>query len=173
MDPHGPTAQRFPLIARFRPACLPLTARVRALTALANAADRQDDQGLASAAFNQSALVASDVGLPEWARALCHQHADAYLQACPLPGMAAIRALEPVVNLARLGSKTPAPTSRRSSETSSPPGTTPTSWESLKADAGIASASAPSASSSKRHRTMFVPGQRAYQLRHEHSCRGE
>ncbi len=33
---------------------------------------------------------------------MCHQHAAAYLHACPLPGMSAIRALEPVVNLARL-----------------------------------------------------------------------
>ncbi|MFJ7062416.1 hypothetical protein ACIQVA_32670 [Streptomyces microflavus] len=33
---------------------------------------------------------------------MCHQHAAAYLHAAPLPGMTAIRALEPVVNLARL-----------------------------------------------------------------------
>jgi hypothetical protein len=33
---------------------------------------------------------------------MCHQHAAAYLDACPLPGMSAIRGLEPVVNLARL-----------------------------------------------------------------------
>ncbi|MBV9026933.1 MAG: hypothetical protein JO362_24775, partial [Streptomycetaceae bacterium] len=31
-----------------------------------------------------------------------YQHAAAYLHACPLPGVSAIRALEPVVNLARL-----------------------------------------------------------------------
>ncbi|XMN11110.1 hypothetical protein ACK8N7_36380 [Streptomyces griseobrunneus] len=33
---------------------------------------------------------------------MCHQHAAAYLHAAPLPGMTAIRALEPVMNLARL-----------------------------------------------------------------------
>jgi hypothetical protein len=33
---------------------------------------------------------------------MCHQHAAAYLHACPLPGMSAIRGLEPVINLARL-----------------------------------------------------------------------
>ncbi|MEV7526646.1 hypothetical protein [Streptomyces sp. NPDC091371] len=33
---------------------------------------------------------------------MCHQHAAAYLHAAPLPAMTAIRALEPVVNLARL-----------------------------------------------------------------------
>ncbi len=50
----------------------------------------------------QAALIASDLGLPDLAREMCHQHAAAYLHACPLPGMSAIRGLEPVVNLARL-----------------------------------------------------------------------
>lgn len=102
MDPHGQIARRFPLIARFRPACLPLPNRVEALIALADTARSTGDQGLASAVFNQAALIASDTGLPELAREMCHQHAAAYLHACPLPGMTAIRALEPVVNLARL-----------------------------------------------------------------------
>ncbi|EKX61085.1 hypothetical protein STRIP9103_03985 [Streptomyces ipomoeae 91-03] len=60
------------------------------------------DQGRASAVYNQAALIASDLGLPDLAREMCHQHAAAYLHACPLPGMSAIRGLEPVVNLARL-----------------------------------------------------------------------
>ncbi|MFF7143328.1 hypothetical protein ACFZB5_19110 [Streptomyces nodosus] len=102
MDPHGSTAQRFPLVARFRPACLPLPERVRALVDLADTAVKEADQGLASAVFNQAALIASDLGLPVLAREMCHQHAAAYLHACPLPGMSAIRGLEPVVNLARL-----------------------------------------------------------------------
>ncbi|WP_406360804.1 hypothetical protein OID55_18650 [Streptomyces sp. NBC_00715] len=102
MDPHGPIAQRFPLVARFRPACLPLPERVRALADLADTAVRKTDQGLASAVYNQAALIASDLGLPDLAREMCHQHAAAYLDACPLPGMSAIRGLEPVVNLARL-----------------------------------------------------------------------
>lgn len=102
MDPHGPTAQRFPLVARFRPACLPLPQRVHALVDLADAAVRKADQGLASAVYNQAALIASDLGLPDLARELCHQQAAAYLHSCPLPGMSAIRGLEPVVNLARL-----------------------------------------------------------------------
>ncbi|MGW0330285.1 hypothetical protein ACWD0J_00165 [Streptomyces sp. NPDC003011] len=102
MDPHGPTAQRFPLVARFRPACLPLPERVRALVDLADTAVNKTDQGLASAAYNQAALIASDLDLPHLARQMCHQHAAAYLHACPLPGMSAIRGLEPVVNLARL-----------------------------------------------------------------------
>ncbi|MGI5456067.1 hypothetical protein ACQEWB_23380 [Streptomyces sp. CA-249302] len=102
MDPHSPTAQRFPLVARFRPACLPLPKRVRALVDLADTAVKKADQGLASAVYNQAALIASDLDLPELAREMCHQHAAAYLHACPLPGMSAIRGLEPVVNLARL-----------------------------------------------------------------------
>ncbi|MFC8876093.1 hypothetical protein [Streptomyces ardesiacus] len=102
MDPYGPTAQRFPLVARFRPPCLPLPDRVRGLVGLAGAAVEKSDQGLASAACNQAALIASDVGLPDLARALCRRHAAAYLHACPLSGMSAIRGLEPVVNLARL-----------------------------------------------------------------------
>lgn len=102
MDPHGPIAQRFPLVARFRPACLPLPQRVRALADLADTAVKKTDQGLASAVYNQAALIASDLDLPDLAREMCHQHAAAYLDACPLPGMSAIRGLEPVVNLARL-----------------------------------------------------------------------
>ncbi|WP_200303948.1 hypothetical protein [Streptomyces adelaidensis] len=102
MDPHGPVAQRYPLVARFRPACLPLPERVRALVDLADTALKTTDQGRASAVYNQAALIASDLDLPDLARELCHQHADAYLHACPLPGMSAIRGLEPVVNLARL-----------------------------------------------------------------------
>ncbi|MCY1654307.1 MULTISPECIES: hypothetical protein [unclassified Streptomyces] len=102
MDLNGPIAQRFPLIYRFRPACLPLPRRVHGLAELADAAAAKADQGLASAVYNQAALIASDLGLPDLARKMCHQHAAAYLHATPLPGMTAIRALEPVVNLARL-----------------------------------------------------------------------
>ncbi|MFJ3642882.1 NUDIX hydrolase [Streptomyces sp. NPDC090108] len=102
MDPHGAIAQRFPLVSRFRPTCLPLSRRVHALTELADTAVAEADQGLASAVYNQAALIASDVALPDLAREWCHQHAAAYLHAAPLAGMTAIRALEPVVNLARL-----------------------------------------------------------------------
>ncbi|MFI0912512.1 hypothetical protein [Streptomyces abikoensis] len=99
---NGPIARRFPLVARIRPVCLPLSARVGKICEFADAGARDADPGLASTAFNQAALVASDVGLPDLARAWCHRHATAYLPARPLPKMAAIRALEPLVNLARL-----------------------------------------------------------------------
>jgi hypothetical protein len=98
VDPTGPVARRFPLVARPRPACLPLDARVGKLRALAQ---REGDQASASAVFNQAALLASDVGLPDLARTWCHRHAEVYLQACPLGGRARY-ALEPLVNLARL-----------------------------------------------------------------------
>ncbi|MFD8379106.1 hypothetical protein ACFV2X_11300 [Streptomyces sp. NPDC059679] len=102
MDPHGPITRRFPLVARFRPACLPLPARVRALVELAARAAKQGEQGLASTVFNQTALVASDLGLPDLARSICRRHAEVYLHACSLPAMSAIRGLEPLVSLARL-----------------------------------------------------------------------
>ncbi|GAA2459472.1 hypothetical protein [Streptomyces macrosporus] len=75
---------------------------MRGLVDLADQAARQSDQGPASAVYNQAALLASDLGLPDLARTLCHRHAAAYLHACPLPATSAMRGLEPVVNLARL-----------------------------------------------------------------------
>ncbi len=102
MDPTGPVARLFPLIARPRPPCLPLPARVAALTELACQAQREAHHGIASSVFNQAALLASDLGMPGLARQWCHRHAVAYLNSCPLSGMDAIRALEPLVNLARL-----------------------------------------------------------------------
>ncbi|MFJ8385567.1 hypothetical protein ACIQ9Q_13845 [Streptomyces sp. NPDC094438] len=94
--------QRFPLVARPRPACLPLPQRVKGLVELAETAEKLDDPSMASTVYNQAALIASDVGTPDIARTMCHQHAAAYLHATPLSGETAIRALEPVVNLARL-----------------------------------------------------------------------
>jgi hypothetical protein len=101
MDPTGPIARRFPLVARPRPACTPLEARVGELCTLAHSAEQENNQAAASAVFNQGALLASDVGLPDLARSWCHRHAEVYLQACPL-GSWARYALEPLVNLARL-----------------------------------------------------------------------
>lgn len=97
-----PIAQRFPLIARPRPACLPLPQRVHTLAELADTAEKLGDASVASTVYNHAALIASDVGVPDVARTMCHQHAAAYLHAAPLPCKTAIRALEPVVNLVRL-----------------------------------------------------------------------
>ncbi|MFF0205820.1 hypothetical protein [Streptomyces sp. NPDC005017] len=100
--PPDTVARRFPLIARPRPACLPLAQRIHALSELADTAAKSGDAGIASTVYNQAALLASDTGATNDARTLCHRHAAAYLHAAPLPGKAAIRALEPVINLARL-----------------------------------------------------------------------
>ncbi|WP_326599218.1 hypothetical protein [Streptomyces sp. NBC_01803] len=92
----------FPLVARPRPACTPLHQRVADLCDRARAADQNSDTGEASAVFNLSALLASDVGLPDLARHWCHRHANVYLRAHPLDAKATRRALEPLVNLVRL-----------------------------------------------------------------------
>ncbi|MEV7731607.1 hypothetical protein AB0O75_05735 [Streptomyces sp. NPDC088921] len=75
---------------------------MQALAELAATAAKLDDTSMASTVYNQAALIASDIGDPDAARTMCYQHAAAYLHAAPLPAKTAIRALEPVVNLARL-----------------------------------------------------------------------
>ncbi|ORT47813.1 hypothetical protein KBI5_17695 [Frankia sp. KB5] len=102
MDPAGPTVRRFPLVPRQRPACSALKARVGELCALADTAQRTGDRATASAMFNQAALLASDLGLPDLARAWCHRHAELHLRTHLLTARAARHALEPLVNLARL-----------------------------------------------------------------------
>lgn len=103
MEPYGPTVRRrFPLVARPRPTCLPLPQRVRGLVALADTAAARADASMASTVYNLAALIADDVGDRPSARRMCYEHASAYLHATPLSGAVAIRALEPVVNLARL-----------------------------------------------------------------------
>ncbi|MGH3800268.1 MAG: hypothetical protein ACRDTD_09080 [Pseudonocardiaceae bacterium] len=101
----GRIAQRFPLVARARPACPPLDERVREVSDLARAALGQTGAGslhLAASAHNKAALIASDCCLPDLARSLCRRQFDVYLRAQPLGAQAAQYALEPVVNLARL-----------------------------------------------------------------------
>jgi hypothetical protein len=101
MDP-ATTFTRFPLIARTRPACSPLTTRVARICDQARAAARDGDPTGASAVHNQAALLASDSGQPDLASQWCHDHAEAYLSERPLDARAARHALEPLVNLARL-----------------------------------------------------------------------
>ncbi len=95
-------AKRFPLVARPRPACPPLAERIREITDLAAAAERDDNVTSAAVALNKAALIASDCGVPDLARALCWRHAEAVLRAQPLGAQEARHALEPLVNLARL-----------------------------------------------------------------------
>ncbi|MER5737355.1 hypothetical protein ABT117_16975 [Streptomyces sp. NPDC002262] len=103
------TTTRFPLVPRPRPACVPLHQRVEHLVTLAQTASDTMDASVASTVYNQAALLASDLGQPDHARELCEQHATMYLSAAPLPAGSAIRALEPVVNLARLQIRAGAP----------------------------------------------------------------
>ncbi|MEV5338327.1 hypothetical protein AB0K93_07550 [Streptomyces sp. NPDC052676] len=95
-------AQRFPLVARPRPACPPLPDRIKEISTLAAAAEQHGGPSQAATALNKSALIASDCGLPSLARELCWRHAELYLRAQPLGAQEARYALEPLVNLARL-----------------------------------------------------------------------
>ncbi|MFE0130164.1 hypothetical protein ACFWY6_00980 [Streptomyces sp. NPDC059037] len=56
----------------------------------------------ATVALNKAALIASDCGLPDLARALCWRHTEVFLRVQPLGAQEARYALEPLVNLARL-----------------------------------------------------------------------
>jgi hypothetical protein len=102
MDPTGAVARRFPLIARPRPVCVALPARVAAVCDLAGQAATNADPVLALTVYNQAALIASDCGLPELARRWCYEHARLYVSAQPQNAVSARNALEPLVNLARL-----------------------------------------------------------------------
>lgn len=102
MDPTGQFARRFPLIARTRPACVPLAQRVAELCDRAREAARTADLTEAAVVHNQAALIASDCGLPDLARQWCHQQVNIYLRARPLGAQVARLALEPITNLARL-----------------------------------------------------------------------
>lgn len=95
-------AERFPLVTRPRPACPPLSERVKEISTLAETAHQEGGLSQAATAMNKSALIASDCGLPSLARELCWRHAEIYLRAQPLGAQEARYALEPLVNLARL-----------------------------------------------------------------------
>ncbi|MGW8552838.1 hypothetical protein [Streptomyces tubercidicus] len=98
----GQIARRFPLVARPRPACAPLADRIREISALARSAERDGKVNSATVALNKAALIASDCGMPDLARALCWRHTEVFLRAQPLGAQEARYALEPLVNLARL-----------------------------------------------------------------------
>ncbi|MBR8741461.1 hypothetical protein [Nocardiopsis sp. MG754419] len=70
--------------------------------ALARAGIDQEALDAASRVYNGAALIASDTGQQELAHTWCWKHAEHYLAHLPLSATMAQRALEPVVNLARL-----------------------------------------------------------------------
>jgi hypothetical protein len=93
-----------PLVPRPRPPCQPLPARTAELTRIAAVpaeATGHDRISRAAEILNKAALIASDCGLPETARALCHRQYELFDQARPLPAQAASLALQPLLNIAR------------------------------------------------------------------------
>jgi hypothetical protein len=66
LDPTGPIARRFPLVARPRPACTPLPQRVADLGHRAAAAAHHRDTAAATAVFNLAALLAPASGRTDW-----------------------------------------------------------------------------------------------------------
>jgi hypothetical protein len=104
MNEPGQIARRFPLVARTRPACQPLSQRVTDVRQLAQTAGETATSPLSMAAeaHNKAALIASDCGLPALARDLCWRQFAVYQRATPLTAGAAQLGLQPVVNLARL-----------------------------------------------------------------------
>lgn len=102
MDPTGPSARRFPLVARTRPECLPLTRQGAELSERAHTAERTGQLAEACTVHNQAALISSDCGLPDLPRASCRQQTTLHLRARPLDAQGARLALEPLTNLTRL-----------------------------------------------------------------------
>ncbi len=93
---------RFPMVQRPRPPCLPLQARIRQLRELAaQPGDHDHRLTLAAEVCNKAALIASDCGLPDLARALCWRQYEIFAQARALPAAATKLALQPLLNLPR------------------------------------------------------------------------
>lgn len=94
---------RFPLVPRVQPPQLPIRERISEVARLAaTPPGHPDHASRIAAAHNLAALIASDAGEREFARALCWLHHDRYSDQRPWDAITARRALEPLVNLARL-----------------------------------------------------------------------
>ena len=94
-----------PLVPRKRPPAEPIGTRVERVLRDAQLAHEGNGQEAANGlarAFNGAALIASDAHMPDLARLWCWEHTELYLGDLPLTSGRACRALEPVVNLARL-----------------------------------------------------------------------
>lgn len=97
-------ARRFPLIARSRVIARPLPTRISQIETRAAQAQQGGPDGLlrAAEALNLAALVASDCGDADLARALCRQQFDLFHAARPHAAPTAKLSLQPLINLARL-----------------------------------------------------------------------
>ena len=101
-------AARFPLLPRSRPPGQHLLRRVHELTELVEPVTQEPGERSATRAsevLNKAALIASDCGLADLARALCWRQFDIFHTAAPLAGPAAKMALQPLVNLGRLATR--------------------------------------------------------------------
>jgi hypothetical protein len=104
LDLHAIAAGRFPLIPRAKPICRALDVRVARVRERAHQTNQRTEDSLlrAAEAHNLAALIMSDCGLPDLARALCWQQFEVFLTVRPLPLPTAKLALQPLINLARL-----------------------------------------------------------------------
>ncbi|MFC5956811.1 hypothetical protein ACFP51_20730 [Streptomyces pratens] len=106
-----PATVRLPLVCRSHLHYPSLNTRIEEVSACAAKSARKslpapDRLNAACATWNLSALIASDCGLPGYARNLCLRQLHLFRQAWPVTGDTAIAALQPLVNLVRLTART-------------------------------------------------------------------
>lgn len=104
----GSVTDWFPLLPRTRPPAQALHQRVAEIRVLAQSSCRGPDGtrlSCAAEAFNKAALIASDCGIADLARQLCWRQFDLFRAAAPLAGETAKLALQPIVNLGRLATR--------------------------------------------------------------------
>lgn len=101
------TARRFPLVPRRKPACAPLTDRIRRVHQQAERASRHTDTSLlhAAEAHNLAALILSDCAMPTHARALCWRQFNVFASHGPYDQTTAKLALQPLINIGRLDTR--------------------------------------------------------------------
>lgn len=101
----GRVAEWFPLLPRPRPPCRALPRRIDEIRELARSASEGANETRMSSdaeAHNKAALLLSDCGLANLAQQLCWRQFDIFHAATPLTAKTAIFALQPIVNLGRL-----------------------------------------------------------------------
>jgi len=98
--------RQFPLLPSTRPSCRSLAERLQTIREHAQAASISSDPDArvdhACSTWNLTALIAADGGLPGLAADLTRQQFELLKAAWPLSPQAAIAALQPLINLARL-----------------------------------------------------------------------
>lgn len=98
----------FPLLPRTRPPSQALHLRIDEIRGLACSASQGLDEiriSSAAEALNKAALIASDCDLVDLARQLCWRQFDIFQAATPLTAKTAKLALQPIINLGRLATR--------------------------------------------------------------------